>query len=162
MPKTKFQEVVFSLLMAFAMVYAMELYNLALNAGGLTNQLFLQVFHDLVLLVCIVILLEKLIAGPLARKCAFQLFTPGVDKPVFVTLAVSVCTVCLMCPMMSCIATLLFQHPGNQFLAFWLQTTAKNFPMALCWQLFFAGPLVRFLFRRLFSAQLAVAVEEKE
>ena len=53
-----------------------------------------------------------------------------------------------MCPLMSLAATILFQHAGRQIIAVWLQTTALNFPMALCWQLFFAGPLVRFLFRQ--------------
>lgn len=28
----------------------------------------------------------------------------------------------------------------------WLQTAARNFPMALFWQLFYAGPFVRFVF----------------
>lgn len=54
--------------------------------------------------------------------------------------------VCLMCPVMSLIATVLFAHPGNQVIAVWLQKLALNFPMALCWQIFFAGPFVRNLF----------------
>ena len=37
MPKTKFQEVVFGLLMTFFMVFAMELYNTSLRLGGMTN-----------------------------------------------------------------------------------------------------------------------------
>ena len=39
---------------------------------------------------------------------------------------------------------------GGEFVAVWLQTTALNFPMALCWQLFFAGPIVRFVFGLIF------------
>ena len=76
--------------------------------------------------------------------------TPGVDKPVFVILAISCMIVCLMCPMMSLVATILFKNPGSQIVAVWLQTAAMNFPMALCWQVFFAGPLVRLVFRVLF------------
>ena len=34
MPKTKFQEVVFTILMVFVMVYAMICYNIALNIGS--------------------------------------------------------------------------------------------------------------------------------
>ena len=64
-------------------------------------------------------------------------------------------TVCVMCPLMSLVATLLFKHPGNQIAAVWLQTFAVNFPMALCFQLFFCGPFVRMLFRRIFAGQLA-------
>jgi len=51
-----------------------------------------------------------------------------------------------MCPVMSFIATALFKHPGSEIIAQWLQTTVINFPMALCWQIFFAGPLVRNVF----------------
>ena len=40
MPKTKFQEVVFTILMVFVMVYAMICYNIALNIGGMTTEVF--------------------------------------------------------------------------------------------------------------------------
>ena len=45
MPKTKFQNVVFTLMMAFLMVYAMICYNISLNIGGMNNQSFLMAFH---------------------------------------------------------------------------------------------------------------------
>ena len=49
MPKTRFQNVVFTLLMAFVMVYAMICYNIALNTGSLRNEVFLMAFHELVM-----------------------------------------------------------------------------------------------------------------
>lgn len=42
MPKTKFQNVIFTLMMAFLMVYAMICYNISLNIGGMSNQVFLM------------------------------------------------------------------------------------------------------------------------
>ena len=60
--------------------------------------------------------------------------------------------VCLMCPMMSFIATLLFKNAGSNFIAVWFQTTVMNFPMALCWQIFGAGPLGRLIFRTAMKA----------
>lgn len=96
-----------------------------------------------------------LVAGRLAMKLTFCLFTPGWDNPAWITLGISATTVCVMCPLMSLVATLLFKHPGNQIAALWLQTFAVNFPMALCFQLFFCGPFVRMLFRRIFAKQLA-------
>lgn len=150
MPKTKLQEAIFTLLMAFAMTYAMELYNLSLNAHGLHSGLFLEVFHDVFFMALIVILMEKLIAGRLAKKAAFRIVTPGKDHPFLITLSIQCCTVWLMCPLMSLVATLLFKQPGSEFPAVWLQTIALNFPMAFFWQIFFAGPVVRFLFRCLF------------
>ena len=44
MPKTKFQEVVFTILMVFVMVYAMICYNIALNIGGMRS--FYQLFMN--------------------------------------------------------------------------------------------------------------------
>ena len=38
MPKTKLQNIIFTLIMAFVMVYAMVCYNIALDKGGMTNE----------------------------------------------------------------------------------------------------------------------------
>ena len=46
MPKTKLQEVVFTILMVFVMVYAMICYNISLNMGGMSNIVFLNAFHE--------------------------------------------------------------------------------------------------------------------
>ena len=40
MPKTKKQELIFSLLMVFFMVYVMICYNIALNMGGMNYSVF--------------------------------------------------------------------------------------------------------------------------
>ena len=61
-------------------------------------------------------------------------------------LAISTMSVCLMCPLMSLTATILFKNAGTEIVAVWLQTTAMNFLVALCWQIFFAGPFVRNVF----------------
>ncbi len=79
--------------------------------------------------------------------------TPGMDKPIFVTLARASVTVAWMCPIMSFWAALLFKHPGSELIPVWLQTLACNFPMAFFWQIFFCGPLVRFLFRTIFRPE---------
>ena len=51
---------------------------------------------------------------------------------------------------MSLAATIIFKHAGSQFIAVWLQTTFLNFPVAFFWQLIYAGPVVRFIFRHIF------------
>ncbi|EKC76066.1 hypothetical protein OBE_01041 [human gut metagenome] len=45
MPKNLFQEIVFTVMMVFVMVYAMICYNIALNIGGMTNEVFLLAFQ---------------------------------------------------------------------------------------------------------------------
>ena len=146
MPKTKLENVIFTLLMAFVMVYAMICYNISLNVGGMSNQVFVMAFGEIVIMWPVAFILEFFVVERLSQKLAFRLVTPGVDKPVLVILAISCMIVCLMCPMMSLVATILFKNP----VAVWLQTAVMNFPMALCWQVFFAGPLVRLVFRVLF------------
>ena len=68
-------------------------------------------------------------------------------------LAISAISVAFMCPLMSLAATILLKDPGNQFISVWIQTTAINFPMAFFLQIFYAGPLVRFLFQLLIKKE---------
>lgn len=154
MPKTKFQNIIFTLLMAFVMVYAMVCYNIAWNVGGMQNRVFVMALEEMVIMWPVAFLLEFFVVEHLSQKLAFRLVTPGRDKPIFILLAISSMIVCLMCPIMSLIATILFKNPGSELIAVWLQTAAVNFPMVLCWQIFFAGPLVRLIFRTIFRKQL--------
>ena len=164
MPKNKVQEVIFTILMVFVMVYAMICYNIAIETGSMTNMVFLHAFRELPIMGPIAFLLDFFLVGGLAKKAAFRIVDPEKDNPFHLVLAISAVSVLLMCPLMSLFSVALFQHPGVQLPAAWLQsaalsfpmalwfeTTAKNFPMALLWQLFFAGPLVRFVFRHLIA-----------
>ena len=146
MPKTKLQNVIFTLLMALVMVYALICYNIALDKGGLSNAVFLLAFHELTFMWPIAVILELFVVEKLAQKLAFRIIAPESNEPIFIVLAISAITVCLMCPMMSLVATVLFKNPGSEIIAVWFQTTVMNFPMALFWQIFFAGPCVRFVF----------------
>ncbi len=152
MPKTRFQNVIFTLMMAFLMVYAMICYNIALNRGGMTNEVFLLAFHELVIMWPIAFILEFFVIDKVAHAIAFRVVTPK-DRPFAITTAISISIVITMCPIMSLIATILFKNAGSQFIAVWLQTVAFNFPMAFFWQLCYCGPFIRFLFRLLFAKQ---------
>ena len=86
MPKTKLQEVVFTILMVFVMVYAMICYNITLNMGGMSNIVFLNAFHELVIMGPIAFILDFFLYGSLSKKLAFRIVTPGVDKPIMLIL----------------------------------------------------------------------------
>ena len=146
LPQSKLQDVFFTALMAFVMVYAMIVYNISLSVGGLQNFVFLAAFGEIIIMWPIAVVLELLFVGKLAQILAFRFVTPGKDPMIMIILAISSMSVCLMCPIMSLAATILFKNAGSEFVSVWLQTTAFNFPMALCWQIFFAGPLVRNVF----------------
>lgn len=145
MPKTKLQNIIFTLVMAFVMVYAMVCYNVALDKGTMSNEVFLIAFHEIPIMWPIACILEYFVVEKLSKKLAFRLVSPD-DKPIFILLAISSMIVCLMCPVMSLIATILFMHPGKEIIALWFMKWAQNFPMALMFQIFFAGPAVRNLF----------------
>ena len=146
LPQNKFQDIIFTIFMAFVMVYAMICYNIALNVGGMQNFVFLAAFKEMMIMWPIAIALELLFVGKLSQKLAFRFVTPRKDSMIMIILSISAMSVCLMCPLMSLTATFLFKDAGKELVAVWLQTTAMNFPMALCWQIFFAGPLVRNVF----------------
>lgn len=150
MPKNKLQEVIFTILMVFVMVYAMVCYNIALSTGGMSNAVFLAAFRELPIMMPIAFILDFFLVGNLAKKAAFRMVDVKTERPFHLILAISAVSVAWMCPLMSLAATILFQHPRKQIISMWLQTTVFNFPMALCWQLFFAGPLVRLVFGRIF------------
>lgn len=148
MPKTKFQNVVFTIIMAAIMVYGMIVYNVSLNTGGMRSENFLLALHEMPIMVPIAALLEFFVVEKLATRLAFTFMRPT-DRPQLITYAISTMIVCIMCPVMSLIATLLFKAPS---FAEWIHTWALNMPMALIWQLLYCGPLVRLFFRTIFPS----------
>lgn len=152
MPENKFQDVIFTLIMATVMVYGMIVYNVALNTGGVTGMTFLMALHEMPIMVPIAFVLEFFVVGGLAKKLAFTVMRPT-DRPQFITYAISICICCIMCPVMSLIATFLFKD--TKTFGMWIQTWAMNFPMAILYQLFYCGPFVRFIFRTIFRKKSA-------
>ncbi len=146
MPKTKFEDVIYTAIMAIVMVYGMVVYNVALNTGGVNGITFIAAAQELPITATIAFILEFFIVGKIAQKLAFTVMKPT-DRPQFITYAISICICCIMCPIMSLIATLLFKTPS---FGTWVQTFAMNFPMAICYQMFYCGPFVRLIFRTIF------------
>ena len=144
------------------MVYVMICYNISLNIGGMKNEVFLSAFHELVIMGPIAFVLDFFIVGKIAKAKAFKMVNIEKDNPFHLVLAISFVSVIFMCPLMSLAATLLFKNAGSEFIAVWLETTVKNFPMALCWQIFFAGPVVRAIFGAIFKEKKAAPVLSAE
>lgn len=147
MPKNKFQDVVFTIIMATIMVYGMVIYNVTLDRGVVDATTFIAAAGELPIMVPIAFILEFFVVGKIARMLAFKVMTPE-DRPQFITYAISICICCIMCPIMSLIATILFKE--NPSFGEWIKTWGLNFPMAICYQMFYCGPLVRLIFRTIF------------
>ena len=155
MPKTKFQNVIFSIMMVLVMVYAMICYNVSISMGGLSNQVFVIALKEIPIMVPIALAVEMGFVGKITKKITFNIINPEKSIPIIITLVISSLTVAFMCPIMSFFATLLFNHSEIQnIISKWIQTTVMNFPMAFFWQIFYAGPFVRFLFRTILKKQL--------
>ena len=140
MPQNTFQRIIFTAVMAIFMTCGMIVYNISTSLGQMSDIIFAEALHELVIMAPIAFLLELLIADALAHRIAFS-----DDRPAFIAAAISFCICCIMCPIMNLIATIMFKEPS---LAAWIQTWALDLPCALLWQLCFCGPIVRFLFRQ--------------
>lgn len=153
MPTTKFQEVMFGLMMATTMVYGMEVYNTMLRHGGFSMVLLLLEPDDFVILTSAAFILQACIGVPLAKQLTFRIVSPNRAAPFIIRTVMVVCTVISMCPMMSLIATIYFKGIMHHLLHAWMYATLFNLPMAFGFQLLLAGPLVRFLFQKMFSSR---------
>ena len=80
MPKNKFQDVVFTIIMATIMVYGMVVYNVALNTGTVNGTTFLAATHELPIMVPIAFVLEFFVVGKIAKMLAFTVMRPT-DRP---------------------------------------------------------------------------------
>ncbi len=137
------RRVIFTVVMAAVMVYGMIVYNVALATGGVTNQTFVMALGEMKIMVPVAFVLEFFIVEKIATILAFRVVKPT-DRPVVITYGITIMIICIMCPIMSLVATLLFKERS---FGTWIQTWGMNMPMALCWMLFYCGPFVRLIFR---------------
>lgn len=113
MPKTKFQNFIFTLMTAILMAYCMIVYNVAINSEtGLVNQTFLIALKEFPVEAIIVFLLAYFVASPIAKKQAFRIVNPKEDNKIFIILPIQTFTVLTMVGLMS-IYALFAQHLIN-------------------------------------------------
>ena len=154
MPKTKLQSVVFTAMMVFCMVYCMTCYTIAQKFGGLTYEVFLLGIKEMWIEYVIVFALIFFVVTPSAQKLVFKVIKPGETRPIFVICGIQCCTVCLIVPMITLIATFIHNGFTADWFTQWISLAFYCFPCALCLQVFFVGPFVRTLFRLIFRKQL--------
>jgi len=150
MPKTKFQSIIFTAIMAFCMVYCMTVYTIALKFGALNYQVLGLAVKEMWLEYIVVFCLIFFVITGTAKKLAFRIINPADSKPIFVILAIQCFTVCQIVPVITLFATLIHNGISVNWFCQWIQLAVTCFPMALCLQIFFVGPLVRTLFRTIF------------
>ena len=117
----------------------------------MSNKIFLISLKELPIMVPIAFILEFFIVGKLSKKITFKLLDPKKDNQALITILISSIIVAIMCILMSFIGSLLFNYNGiSNLIATYFQAWVISFTMALCFQLFYAGPLVRWTFKKIF------------
>lgn len=109
MPKSKLENFVYTVMMAFVMVYAMVCYNIALTIGGMKDTVLLEAFREMMIMWPVAIILEMFIFEKPVVYLTRRVMTPSTPILMIIVIRFSI-TVCLMCPTMSLIATALFKN----------------------------------------------------
>ncbi|MGC5775409.1 hypothetical protein J4O75_24090 [Paenibacillus pabuli] len=158
MPTTKKEHIIFGLMMCMGMVVVMMFFNLW-HSGLLGKMSSLEILFQFVLCFIIAFLVESFIVGPVARKIAFSLPFDKSNK-ILGVLAMSFFMVMGMVLMMSIYgmisASLAHQPSSASVWSTYLHTIARNFSLALPYQLIILGPLVRYVFGRFIKGKGSV------
>lgn len=150
MPKTKFQSIIFTILMVFIMVYCMTVYTISIKFGALSYQVFYLAIKEMWVEYLVVFCLIFFLITNTAKKLAFRIINPESVPPIFIILCIQCFTVCQIVPIITLFATFIHNGLTPNWFCQWIQLAIICFPMALCTQIFFAGPFVRFIFRKIF------------
>ncbi len=99
---------------------------------------------------------EMFIGHPLSFKMASKKYDVKTTNPIIFEEEIIKSTVCIMVPIMSLIASFLYYPYYIGFniftlLANWLKLICFNFPFAYFSQLYFIQPLIRKVFKKIFS-----------
>jgi hypothetical protein len=151
MPKTKGQDLFFSVIMVCCMVYCMTVFNNALDFG-LSYSLFPLALQRMWVEVVIAFFLQRYAAGPNARRIVRKLHEGGTMDPVLTAAVMAVGNVMIMAPVMTFLISGLHNGFNTRLPILWLKRVVFNFPFALCIQTVYVGPFVRFLYRRIAKA----------
>lgn len=164
MPQTKFQRLIFALITVIITVPCFVFYCSSYEAGGFTVEIIKNSWIFIPIEFVLAYLSEIFIGSPLSLKISFKAIDPKKNDPMIVETIIICATVLVMCPLMSFLATILYNGiiavgmhgaPLNNFIVnfipYWLQKIVLNFPFALLSQLFIIQPLTRIIFRKIFK-----------
>ena len=167
MPQTKFQKLMFALITVIITVPCFVFYCSSYEMGGFTVDVIKSSWIFIPIEFVLAYVCEIFIGSPLSVKLGLKAINPEKNDPMIVETAIICATVGIMCPLMSFLATILYNgiiavgmngaSMSNfiiNFIPFWLQKVILNFPFALLSQLFFIQPLTRTIFKAIFKNNL--------
>ena len=164
MPQTKSQKLIFALITVVITVPCFVFYCSSYEAGGFNVEIIKNSWIFIPIEFVLAYLCEIFIGSPLSVKLALKAIDPKKNDHMIVETAIICATVGIMCPLMSFLATIIYNGiiavgingaPLNNFIInfipYWLQKVVLNFPFALLSQLFFIQPLTRTIFKVIFK-----------
>ena len=164
MPQTKFQKLMFALITVIITVPCFVFYCSSYEVGGFSVEVIKNSWIFIPIEFVLAYLCEIFIGSPLSVKLALKAIDPKKNDHMIVETAIICATVGIMCPLMSFLATIIYNGiiavgmngaPLDNFLInfipYWSQKVVLNFPFALLSQLFFIQPLVRTIFKAIFK-----------
>ena len=165
---SKKQERIFALITVLITVPCFVFYCLTIENHGILNVDPIWALKLIPIEFVLAYLSEIFFIGPKVPKILFRKLNPKKENPLLIETGFIMTTVCLMCPWMSFLATILYKGImpvlfndstftiSNFFIYFipnFLQTFVQNFPFALLSQLFFIQPLTRNIFSKICKAK---------
>lgn len=140
-------------MMVFVMAYAITLYHTVLNRNGFQLPMLFTALGRMWLPYSFALVYELAVAKPLAVRIALRLTSPaGGPLPRIAAMALSMVT--MMCPVMSFFIASALGGFDAALPQRWLALLGRTYPFALALQLLVAGPLVRYIFGRIFPDAL--------
>lgn len=170
MPQSKRKELLYALITVIITVPCFVFYCSSYEAGGFNVEVIKNSWIFIPIEFVLAYLSEIFIGGPLANKITFKKVNPKETPSMIVELVIIASTVLVMCPLMSFLATILYDGIINvgiyngdftnfliNFIPSWLQKIVLNFPFALLSQIFFIQPIVRTIFKKINRSKFKTA-----
>lgn len=150
MPTTKKESLIFTIMMCAFMVFCMSVYNVSLHSGGFSKQVIIDSLIGFPLTFIVAMVCDWFIVSRPAKAIAFR-FIKEEDKQIKIAILISLFMVCGMVLCMSMFGALHNVGVTSDLPLAYITAIGMNFIVALPLQLLIAGPIIRFIFGKVFN-----------
>lgn len=151
MPKTKMQDFVFTTIMVIVMVYSITMYNLVLNSDFSFN-VFLHALFIIWPEVVAAFVLQKFFVNKIVSKSfPYVVSNFNIEHPFYISVIRCICTLTFMLPCMTLYVSIVHSGFHHELISNWFANMSHNIIFVFLLQIFFAGPIVRFVFRTIYE-----------
>lgn len=150
MPTTKKESLVFTIIMCAFMVFVMSVYNVSVHSGGFSKDVITEALVGFPLAFIVGMICDWFIVSKPAKALAFK-FIKKEDKQIKIAIFISTFMVCGMVLCMSMFRALHNIELISDLPSAYIRALGMNFIVALPLQLLIAGPIIRFVFNKIFN-----------